>query len=154
MILRFFYVALITACLGACGIKKEELSAQSSTALSLQNEVIIAKIGEIPKDSAPFLINSVSIEGNILTINVSYGGGCEKHLFEMRGNSMVAKSKPPIRKVELIHLSNSDKCKKQITENIKVDVSEFAYRKEAGSEIYLSINGWTEKVKYIFSSNN
>jgi hypothetical protein len=35
-------------------------------------------------------------------------------------------------------------------ENLVIDISDLAYKKEDGSEIYLLINGWTEKIHYVF----
>ena len=66
------------------------------------------------------------------------------------GDLLLSKSLPPIRSVKLIHYGNNDACKKLIMENLVIDISDLAYKKEDGSEIYLSINGWTEKIHYVF----
>ena len=116
-----------------------------------------AKLGKISNkiDSVLNLkIKSVVITGNYLEIDFSYRGGCEKHEFDFVGSEKIEKSMPPIRTVQLVQSSvKPDLCKKLIFQKIKIDVTDLAYKKESGSEIFLSIKGWDEKVKYIFEAN-
>ena len=100
--------------------------------------------------SDPIKILDAKIINNQLHLNVSYSGGCEKHNFKITGDASISKSLPPIRSVELFHFCNGDACKKLITEELIIDVSELAYKQEEGSEIYLSLNGWNEKISYVF----
>ena len=100
--------------------------------------------------SDDFKILDAKIIGNYLHLNISYSGGCEKHSFKIIGDLLLSKSLPPIRSVELFHFGNGDACKKLITEELIIDVSELAYKQEEGSEIYLSLNGWNEKISYVF----
>ena len=106
------------------------------------------------RTSDAFKILDAKISKNQLLLNVSYSGGCEKHSFKIIGDLQLSKSLPPIRSVKLIHYGNNDACKKLIIENLVIDISDLAYKNEDGSEIYLSINGWTEKIHYIFKKNN
>ena len=118
---------------------------------------IKAKVGDLSNEVDTVLnlkIKSVTISGNYLEIEFSYRGGCELHRFDFIGSSKIAKSMPPIRTVQLVHLvGKPDLCKKMVIQKMKIDVSELAYKKENGSEIFLSIQGWDEKVKYIFEAN-
>ena len=100
--------------------------------------------------SDPIKIIDAKIINNQLHLNVSYSGGCEKHNFKITGDASISKSLPPIRSVELFHFGNGDACKKLITEELIIDVSELAYKQEEGSEIYLSLNGWDQKISYVF----
>ena len=100
--------------------------------------------------SDPIKILDAKIINNQLHLNVSYSGGCEKHNFKITGDASISKSLPPIRSVELFHFGNGDACKKLITEELIIDVNELAYKQEEGSEIYLSLNGWNEKISYVF----
>ena len=100
--------------------------------------------------SDPIKILDAKIINNQLHLNVSYSGGCEKHNFKITGDASISKSLPPIRSVELFHFANGDACKKLIIEELIINVSELAYKQEEGSEIYLSINGWNEKISYVF----
>ncbi len=83
-------------------------------------------------------------------MEISYIGGCKRHYFEVIGSSSISKSIPPIRSIQLNHTSDKDTCGIVISKKIKVDISEFAYKKEGGNEIHLSLNGWKDKVKYIY----
>lgn len=116
-----------------------------------------AQLGEISNEVDSVLnlkIKSVSILGNYLEIEFTFRGGCEEHRFDFVGSTKIAKSLPPIRIVQLVnHVSKPDLCKKMIIQKMKIDISELAYKKEKGSEIFLSIKGWDEKVKYIFEAN-
>jgi hypothetical protein len=100
--------------------------------------------------SDPIKILDAKIINNQLHLNVSYSGGCEKHNFKITGDASISKSLPPIRSLELFHFANGDACKKLIIEELIIDVSELAYKQEEGSEIYLSLNGWNEKISYVF----
>ena len=146
----YFSILLLTV-LGCASEKdmtsKKELSETSS---GKQNNRIKAILGEKKTISAPIQISGVAIEGNTMLIDLSYSGGCGEHSFEMIGSLMMAKSLPPIRTVHLIHITTEDKCKKLIMTQIKVDISDLAFKKEKGSEIYLALDGWGEKIKYVF----
>jgi len=100
--------------------------------------------------SDPIKILDAKIIKNQLILSVSYSGGCEKHNFKITGDSSISKSLPPIRSVELFHFANGDACKKLIIEELLIDLSELAYKQEEGSEIYLSLNGWDQKISYVF----
>ncbi len=134
---------------------------------SMKEEVIVestkmdlpikAKVGDLSNEVDTVLnlkIKSAIISGNYLEIEFSYRGGCELHSFDFIGSSKIAKSMPPIRTVQLVHsVDKPDLCKKMVIQKMKIDISELAYKKENGSEIFLSIQGWDEKVKYIFEAN-
>ena len=103
------------------------------------------------RTSDAFKILDAKISKNQLLLNVSYSGGCEKHSFKIIGDLLLSKSLPPIRSVKLIHYGNNDACKKLIIENLVIDISDLAYKKEDGSEIYLSLDGWGERITYVFN---
>lgn len=151
--MKSIYLSLLFFSALSCVSEKEVVSEKNdSTPVSTINQKKINKatIGEKSSVSNPIQITSVSINGNIMTIEVSYSGGCKLHEFQVIGSSMIAKSMPPIRSMQLIHTSNGDECKKLINETLTIDVSDLAYKKEKGSEIFLTLDGWKEKVKYIF----
>ncbi|NBW30620.1 MAG: hypothetical protein EBR35_05100 [Flavobacteriales bacterium] len=100
--------------------------------------------------SDPIKILDAKIIKNQLILSVSYSGGCEKHNFKITGDSSISKSLPPIRSVDLFHFANGDACKKLIIEELIIDLSELAYKQEEGSEIHLSLNGWDQKISYVF----
>ena len=127
----------------------------SSICLSFFNLIIDSSSDSTKKEnnSDAIKILDAKINKNQLLLNISYSGGCENHSFKIIGDLLLSKSLPPIRSVKLIHYGNNDACKKLIIENLVIDISDLAYKKEDGSEIYLSINGWTEKIHYVFKKN-
>lgn len=105
------------------------------------------------RDSKQDISDQVSIlehriEGNILFLKVSYSGGCKEHEFLLIGSPNIAKSLPPIRSVRLIHHGNQDACKKLIEQTMEIDITPLAYKKEAGSVIYLELEGIKERITY------
>jgi hypothetical protein len=97
------------------------------------------------KDNANTAINTVSLEGNVLSMNVSYSGGCEEHEFTLLGSKMISKSLPPQRGITLYHQNNNDSCRELITEDLAFDISDFAYGEK---EIVLILKDWKESISY------
>lgn len=97
------------------------------------------------RDSSPVNILSASIEANIITLKISYSGGCERHEFKLYGSTFIMKSLPPQRGIMLWHNSNGDSCRELVEEEIKFDISIFAYE---GGEIILNLNGLKEPISY------
>jgi len=108
-----------------------------------------AELGDINQTGDSIRILNASIDGNIVTFEVAYSGGCETHEFSLIGSPMIAKSLPPIRSVVLLHRANNDVCKKYVVENIKFDIRNFAYTENEG-EIFLSIKGLENRLLYKF----
>jgi hypothetical protein len=153
----FFLLTIIFSCKTQknnkhCFLKKKKKEQTENTLIA----IIIDSSSDTTKKertSDAFKILDAKISKNQLLLNVSYSGGCEKHSFKINGDLQLSKSLPPIRSVNLIHYGNNDACKKLIIENLVIDIRDLAYKKEDGSEIYLSINGWTEKIHYVFKKN-
>ena len=114
---------------------------------------IKAEIGRIEREqtSSVQIIKS-RIEGNTLYLKIGYSGGCAKHDFNVIGNPMISKSLPPIRSVELVHLNNGDTCREYIEQQLIIDISELAYRKDNGSKIKLQFSGIEEMMIYTYST--
>ena len=150
----FFLLTIIFSCKTQknnkhCFFKKKKTEQTENT---LKAIIIDSSSDTTKKErtSDAFKILDAKISKNQLLLNVSYSGGCEKHSFKINGDLQLSKSLPPIRSVNLIHYGNNDACKKLIIENLVIDIRDLAYKNEDGSEIFLSINGWTEKIHYVF----
>jgi len=82
-------------------------------------------------------VNEIEVTGNQLLINVSYGGGCEEHYF-----NLILDNASPIdgggQQIDVLHLShnaNNDACYSQIVEHqLCFDISNL----EIGYLLYLS----------------
>ncbi len=97
------------------------------------------------KDSDPYNILSAKVSGNIMTLDVSYSGGCEKHNFDLIGSAFIMKSLPPKRGIKLYHKSNNDSCRELVRETISFDITDFAY---VNGEIILNLEHYTESISY------
>lgn len=96
-------------------------------------------------------ITEAQIQGNELHLTVTYPGGCEVHKFKMVGSNVLAKSLPPIRNVSLLHsVDLNEACEKLVTQKLRFDIRDLAEKKEAGSVIKLTLNGWKEVLTYTF----
>jgi len=144
---------LICACyliFTACATTKPNTKMeQSSNSNQTNSELLVAQIGKSAV-SESFTIQEASINGNVLRVTVSYIGGCEEHQFELIGNPNIAKSLPPIRSIELVHKSNGDACKEKMEETLLINISNLAYKQEAGSVIKLNLSGWKEQLIYTY----
>jgi len=142
----FLQISIVLMALG-CGTKKN-----SSTDQTVENDniKITASIGEINQTSDVASITDVKIKGNKMLIDITYSGGCEAHSFQLVGAAAISKSLPPIRSIQLIHNANGDQCKKLVSETIEADISALAYKQETGSTIILTLDGWKEKIEYVF----
>ena len=74
-----------------------------------------------PRD--PFTINSVLLHGNLLTINVTYGGGCEDHDFALIASEFWELTYPPQLGIVLSHDAHHDMCKALITKVLTFDLT-------------------------------
>ena len=151
----FFFASVIFSCKTQkvnqkCFLKKKK---KEQTETTLKAIIIDSSSDSTKKEnnSDAIKILDAKINKNQLLLNISYSGGCEKHSFKIIGDLLLSKSLPPIRSVKLIHYGNNDACKKLIIENLVIDISDLAYKKEDGSEIYLSLDGWGERITYVFN---
>ncbi len=97
------------------------------------------------RNNADFSITAVSVEGNVMSIDVEYSGGCQEHEFKLLGMKAIQKSMPPKRGVFLYHNSNGDNCRSIVEEKLKFDISVLAYE---GGEIILNLDTWANPISY------
>lgn len=113
---------------------------------------LIAKIGDLNEGvSEGIMISEVVVDGNNMELQISYNG-CQRPVFDLVGSPMIAKSLPPIRSIRLVHDGQNGDCDELITERLVFDIRALAYQDQDGSEIYLQLDGWKEKIKYTYTS--
>jgi hypothetical protein len=146
------YICLTILVFGCKSTKKCVPDNQSSNSFSQTNEIIriTASVGRIEQASDSFSISNVLIKENKLFIDVTYAGGCEDHQFQLIGSSILTKSLPPIRSIQLVHNANGDNCKMNLTKRIEVDIKELSYKKEVDSKILFNLNGWKTQIIYTY----
>ena len=147
--MKLFFAVLFTGILFGCANKAIKGNGDGQTIKKAPMN-LKATLGKSKETSDPLTIQKATVKGNNLILEVSYSGGCKDHAFELSGNEMISKSLPPIRSVRLIHKSNGDGCEALLTQTLHFDISELAYKKEAGSEIMLNIEGVDGNVRYTF----
>jgi len=140
----------------SCASKKNAEN-ESKKGNKAENGLDIIKVkattGQFAKASDPISsIDTVFIDGNTMYIDLTYGGGCKDHEFQLIGSLAIAKSYPPIRGIQLVHKANEDNCRALVRKRLEVNIEEIAYQQEEGSEIYLSLEGWKERIKYTYQS--
>ena len=88
-----------------------------------------------------YTLNTAVIEGDTLRVNVSYGGGCEKHHFTLIASEPFLESFPIQCQVSLAHHANGDACEAWLTEDYHFDLTPIrtlyqkAHQQKAGSII-------------------
>ncbi|MDE0084303.1 MAG: hypothetical protein OXU23_01220 [Candidatus Poribacteria bacterium] len=104
-----------------------------------------------------YTLNSTTINGNTLAINVSYGGGCEKHEMTLVVSESFLESFPVQLHVSLAHNANGDTCEAWLTENHNFDLTPIktmyqkAYQQEAGTIILRLKDAPDEELIYEFT---
>ncbi len=122
--------------------KKKETKAADGT-----KKVIVDPNREIPQAKGKtYRIKSYSIEGNILSIDVSYRGGCGQHTFELYSNGLLKKSLPPQIDVYLEHKKENETCTEDIKQTLKFDIS--SLKNSNYDLIVLNINSADNKVDW------
>ena len=113
----------------------------------LWGEVIFADPTRNAWGTDDYVVNDPpSISGDVLTLNVSYSGGCEAHEFTLITSGVFLESDPVQLQAVIAHNANGDSCEAWITETYHFNVSPLktryqkAYRTETGT-IVLSIKG-------------
>ena len=72
-----------------------------------------------------YTIDSAYFIDNYLTVSVSYGGGCEEHIFNLYAKDNFCGTPPCYINLTLSHESNNDLCEAALIENLCFDVSIF-----------------------------
>jgi hypothetical protein len=70
----------------------------------------------------PYILNSLALTGNILTVDLSYSGGCEVHDFELCWDESYVKTSPEKITPFLSHNANNDPCDGPVTESLEFNL--------------------------------
>jgi len=105
-----------------------------------------------PRDS--LMINKIRLIKNMIELNISYGGGCEEHEFQLISTSFM-ESYPVQVNILLSHEDNDDPCDMWITETLIFIILPLkeswqqSYNNKSGT-IIMNIQGWSEPIDYEF----
>lgn len=137
----FFLIILLLFV--ACKAKKEV-----SKGPQLQVKELIVDKELYPVEDETFSISAASIDGDILTLEVSYHGGKAFHDFELLFNGIYMKSMPPQVNLFLKHSHTPENCEKLISESVHYNLKNLRLG-ERGTVI-IRLAGYTEKLEYTY----
>ena len=109
----------------------------TATAPASPGSVVFGSIAD--RQSDPFDLNSAEVSGDILTISVSFGGGCRNHVFVLTAAGFFLESSPVQLPMVLTHDDHDDPCEAYPTENRRFDLTPIkeryrtAYGQDSGS---------------------
>jgi hypothetical protein len=94
------------------------------TPVSGVSQVVL--IDEAPQScfpTDPAKIRAVTLDRNVLKINVTYSGGCQEHTFGLHGETPFLLSNPPQWSLYLSHDAHGDTCVKNVEQLLSYDLT-------------------------------
>ena len=88
-----------------------------------------------------------TVSGDTLSIDASYGGGCEAHEFQVCWDQSFMESEPVQVRLEVWHDANGDSCEAYLSETLLFDLAPLkqawqdAYQQESGTITILTGSG-------------
>jgi hypothetical protein len=100
---------------------------------SLEGEVIISNQSPAAIQDARFVLDSVRIEGDIITLTVEYSGGCNEHEFELHMSPAAFMESLPVQaNLYLRHTDFDDPCDAWLRRSVSFDLRPIAHLYEIG----------------------
>ena len=103
-----------------------------------------------------YVLNTATVTGDTLTVNVSYGGGCRIHQFTLVASESFMESFPVQLHISLAHNANNDLCRAWLAEDYHFDLTPIkamfqeGYRQKTGT-IVLRLKNAPEELVYEFA---
>ena len=79
--------------------------------------------GVCEASDTPFDVEMSEIDGSVLELQVTYGGGCAAHDFAVGWSGIASTSNPPKVPLEFHHYANGDTCEGIETSTLFIDLS-------------------------------
>ena len=100
---------------------------------SLRCRVLFGSIADLQSD--PFAPNAAAVTGNVLTVSVSYSGGCRTHGFVLSAADSFLESSPVRLPMVLTHDAHEDPCEAYPTRQLRFDLTRYraAYGQDSGT---------------------
>ncbi len=112
---------------------------------SSQPKVIIDQKVNMNDKGDNYSIDSLKINADVLSVFVSYSGGCKEHSFELYSNTDYTKSTPTEIILCLKHKANSDACRSFISKEVTFKISDLKQKKK---ETLVLILGENQRINY------
>ena len=103
---------LVGGCRGTAGVDDSPVPAPSPV-----------RVGYVSIPTDPYELNAAAIAGDVLTLEVSYAGGCRDHVFELLSSDTFQESAPVELGMVLFHNAGDDPCEAWLTEQLRFDLS-------------------------------
>lgn len=88
-------------------------------------------------------IADASLSGDILSLDVGYGGGCEAHQLRLCWDGGIMESYPMQARIWVSHNANGDSCEAALNQLMEVDISSLD-----ATPTYLLLEGWEGELLY------
>ena len=95
-----------------------------------------------------FQVDSLSIEGDTLIVNVSYSGGCADHEWQICWDGLTEDIFPPQVYLNIGHNSNGDTCEAIRTETLEFDISSLQEPNPGVGSLTVFVEG--ETLSYVY----
>ena len=129
----------------------------SSEETKLWGRVVIDPDSTAALGADEYELDAAAITGDTLVVTVSYGGGCEDHLFALDASAAFAESDPVQLMVALAHNANGDACQRWVTQDYCFNLAPLKaryqeeYQQDAGT-IVLQLEGAASELVYEFAA--
>lgn len=148
--MKYLILTIITLAIVGCKCKKPTSSTDAAPKETVK-ALILDKEFIQPKENANFEILEASISDDILTLKVTYSGGCEAHEFNAYFNGVYMKSEPPKAGIFIEHISNGDLCKQLVTEELKFLITDVRYPdKDRDYKVMVGMNHYKGYLDYSY----
>lgn len=143
--LKLVFALIMPLTFMACSTTKETSNNKSEGNIE---KIQIIESGEMDSSTDPYTVQNMTIEDDILAIEVCYGG-CAEHDWKLITTSIYKKSLPPQLDIHLSHNQHDDLCKRQECDTLYFDISDIKYPgKPENYAITLNLNNTNKSVNY------
>ena len=84
---------------------------------------VLVPLALIDVHNDPYRSTAAAIGGDVLCVDVEYGGGCAEHQFNLLVNTAIMESNPPRVQAMLTHNANNDPCDAYFVKKIGFDLT-------------------------------
>jgi hypothetical protein len=98
----------------------------------------------------------MSLDGDVLELDITFGGGCAEHAFALLVDPAMMESHPVQMRGSLAHDAHGDPCRALLSRTLVIDLGPVkdlwrrSYQRQSGTVI-LNIDGWPTAIVYRFS---
>lgn len=117
---KLFLLVLLLFSTTGCGLAGDDADNDIDTVILIEES---SDIDTSSVQLAPFNIDEKHITDDVLTLEITFSGGCKEHNFELYSTPPILYSNPPGTETYLIHDGNGDACRTLVHETLQYDIS-------------------------------